>query len=82
MAEVIHIGLGEKSPKDQDWLLLEKTSSGQYVGNGSAARSPNAIFRIFPPEDGTMRFQKPSGGPTGTAFLQYMFGEARHAQGT
>jgi hypothetical protein len=51
MTEVIHVSQDESPPKGRAWVLLEKTSSGRYVGNGSAARSPNAIFRIFPPED-------------------------------
>jgi hypothetical protein len=51
MAEVIHILPDEKPPEDQDWVLLERTPSGRFVGNGSAAHAPNVTFRIFPPED-------------------------------
>ena len=51
MAEIIHILQGENPPEDQDWVLLERTPSGRYVGNGSVAHAQSAIFRLFPPED-------------------------------
>ena len=51
MAELIHILPDENLLKDQDWVLLERTPSGRYVGNGSFAHARSVTFRLFPPED-------------------------------
>ena len=40
MAEAIHIGLGEKSPKDQDWVSPAMTA-GVPIGSGAWRTLPS-----------------------------------------
>jgi hypothetical protein len=51
MADVVYIREDEKSPEDRDWVLLDRTPSGKYVGSGSVAHEQSATFYRPPPAD-------------------------------
>jgi hypothetical protein len=44
VADVIYIRKNENPPEDEDWVLLERTPSGKYVGRGSVAHRQSATF--------------------------------------
>ena|SRR5690348_13439189 len=49
MVEVRNIQKNEQPPKDTDYVLIEKTPSGRFMANGSAAA--NGLFFKPPPFD-------------------------------
>ena len=51
MAEVIYIRKHEDPPAGLDWVLVERTPSGKYVGHGSVAEGQGAKFYTSPAED-------------------------------
>jgi hypothetical protein len=50
VADVIYIRKGDNPPENENWILLERTPLGKYVGNGSVAHEQSATFYTSSPE--------------------------------
>jgi hypothetical protein len=51
MAEIIYIREHEDPPAGLDWVLVERTPSGKYVGHGSVAQGQSPKYYTSPAED-------------------------------